>query len=103
MKCPHCDNDARLVTGAVIYPHLPGLHEKLFYSCLPCDAYVGCHRGTTRPLGRLANTELRIARMTAHAAFDPIWKSRQLSRTAAYRRLAKELRIKEGECHIGQF
>jgi hypothetical protein len=88
MKCPYCDHDAQLVTGAVIYPRLPWLHEKLFYSCLPCNAYVGCHDGTVRP---------------AHAAFDPIWKSRQLTRTAAYRWLARELRIEITDCHIGMF
>jgi hypothetical protein len=83
MKCPYCNHDAELVTGAVVYPRLPWLHEKLFYSCLPCNAYVGCHDGTVRPLGRLANAELRAVRMAAHAALDPIWKSRQLTRTAA--------------------
>jgi hypothetical protein len=103
MKCPYCNHDAELVTGAVIYPRLPWLHEKLFYSCLPCNAYVGCYDGTVRPLGRLANAELRAAKMAAHAAFDPIWKSRQLTRTAAYRWLARELRIEITDCHIGMF
>jgi hypothetical protein len=41
--------------------------------------------------------------MAAHAAFDPIWKSRQLTRTAAYRWLARELRIEITDCHIGMF
>lgn len=39
----------------------------------------------------------------AHAAFDPIWQSGELSRSAAYRWLALELGIKKADCHMLYF
>lgn len=73
------------------------------YECVPCDARVGCHRGTDTPLGTLANAELRAARKAAHAAFDPIWKTRRMSRARAYTWLARALGIRKQYCHIGMF
>jgi hypothetical protein len=103
VTCPYCDQTAELVAGAALYPDIPSLHDKKFYSCAPCGAHVGCHDGTTTPLGRLADAELRRAKMNAHAAFDPLWRSRQMTRKAAYSRLAKELGIERDKCHIGMF
>ena len=41
---------------------LPSLLRQLknewFYQCQNCNARVGCHRGTTRPLGNVANEVL---------------------------------------------
>ena len=92
-----------MVGGLAIYPHRHDLREKKFYQCAPCDAYVGCHPGTTNPLGRLANAELRAAKMAAHAAFDPLWKSGAKKRGSAYAWLADALRIDKKQCHIGMF
>ena len=103
MKCPYCNQEAHQVGGAAIYPHRPDLYAKKFYQCVPCDAYVGCHPGTTTPLGRLANAELRKAKSEAHLAFDPMWKSKKMSRHAAYIWLAAKLGIKPADCHIGMF
>lgn len=106
MRCPYCNNEPELVGGDVIYPHRPDLAFLKFFLCRPCDARVGCHRGTTRPLGRLANAELRQAKMAAHNAFDPLWKfnafyGQQLKRTQAYEWLAGKLGIEVDRCHIG--
>lgn len=103
VNCPYCNRPACLVDGVMVYPHRPDLHEKKFYICPPCDAYVGCHRGTTRPLGRLANAELRLAKIAAHAAFDPLWRNRQMTRNAAYSWLARQLGIRREDCHVGEF
>lgn len=109
VQCPYCGAAAPLVTGADVYPHRRDLHEIFLYRCTPCDAWVGCHRGTTRPLGRLANAELRRAKQAAHAAFDPLWRHRAGIRTArmprakAYAWLARELGIEAADCHIGMF
>lgn len=103
IACDYCGNRAVLVTGREIYPHRPDLYGKRFYQCSPCGAYVGCHPGTKRPLGRLANASLRAAKVRAHAAFDPLWKSGRMKRTKAYAWLAKELEIKPDDCHIGMF
>jgi hypothetical protein len=54
-------------------------------------------------MGRLANPELRRAKSAAHAAFDPLWKSRKMGRKQAYAWLARELGISVANCHIGMF
>ena len=75
----------------------------LFFSrCKPCNAYVGCYPDG-RPLGRLANAELRRAKMAAHAAFDPVWKSGRMARSEAYSWLSKQLGIRPEDTHIGMF
>lgn len=101
--CPYCKTPAPLVTGRSVYPHRPDLYHKQFYQCKPCDAYVGCHNGTTHALGRLANAELRAAKIRAHSAFDPIWKEGSMRRGSAYTWLAEKLGIEKSECHIGMF
>ena len=101
--CPYCNKEAELVTGDIIYPHRQDLYEKSFYLCEPCNAYVGCHNGTDEPLGRLANAELRQAKMWAHKFFDAIWKSGKMKRKQAYEWLADKLEIEIEDCHIGMF
>lgn len=103
MTCPYCGHEAVLVSGEMLYPHRPDLYDKPFYRCAPCGAHVGCHPGTTNPLGRLANAELRKAKMDAHAAFDPLWKGKKRARRQAYAWLAHELGIDVSRCHIGEF
>lgn len=101
--CPYCEDTSAFVGGDIIYPHRPDLYSKRFYLCEPCNAYVGCHPGTRKPLGRLANAQLRQAKMDAHRAFDPLWKNGNRSRSEAYKWLAGKLGIPEEECHIGMF
>lgn len=115
IACPYCDRAAELVTGAEIYPHRHDLFGLKFWRCEPCGAHVGCHKAGawipelhcasdgTIPLGRLANAELRRVKARAHAAFDPLWKSRRMSRREAYTWLARELAISVPNCHIGAF
>lgn len=103
LTCPYCQQPACLTTGATIYPHRADLHDKRFYHCAPCRAWVGCHPGTDKPLGRLANAELRAAKMAAHAAFDPLWRGTSTrKRSEAYRWLAGKLGIAWKDCHIGE-
>lgn len=102
--CPYCERTARLVNGHAIYPQAgPWLGRKPFWLCSGCNAYVGCHPGTTRPLGRLANAELRRWKIEAHKAFDPLWKSGGMTRREAYHWLAGQLDIPGRQCHIGMF
>lgn len=105
VKCPYCEQPAKLVTGDTIYPHRPDLRWKLFWLCRPCDAYVGCHLSGdgTSPFGTMANAELRAARIKAHAAFDPIWKEEYMPRRKAYSWLADQLGIHPKHCHISWF
>lgn len=100
-ECPECKGEANLVTGREIYPHRPDLFSKKFWACLPCDCYVGCHPGTTKRMGHLANAETRRLKIAAHAAFDPLWKDGDMSRTQAYRWLRERLGMSERDCHMG--
>ena len=96
-RCPYCGREAKYVSGVGVYPHRPDLDSLRFWRCTPCEAWVGCHRGTSRPLGELADRETRHARLRAHAIFDPLWKATgsnprpPLRRRAAYLMLADEL------------
>jgi len=101
--CPYCGTFSKMVTGQRIYPHRQDLFDMQFYLCAPCDAYVGCHEGTTNPLGRLADLALRRAKNRAHAAFDPLWRNGKMKRQSAYKWLAQQLGIDAKDCHIGMF
>ena len=109
--CPYCNKRSKICTGQDIYPHRPDLRHKVFYRCKPCRAWVGCHPGSSKPLGRLADPELRAAKSAAHAVFDPLWKrkmirdgvSKNKARSTGYQWLAAQLGISVDDCHIGMF
>lgn len=105
VKCDYCNTASRLVKGDEIYPHREDLYHFNFWLCDRCKAYVGCHRNGdgTKPLGRLANAELRLAKRKAHMAFDPLWKEGRMTRPEAYKWLADKLGINRRNCHIGMF
>lgn len=101
--CNYCEKFSKKVSGKEIYPHRKDLYKLTFYSCSGCNAYVGCHGSSDKPLGRLANAELRKAKGAAHRAFDPLWRLGDMKRPQAYKWLAKELGIDGSDCHIGMF
>jgi hypothetical protein len=101
--CPYCGESAKITSGATLYPHLPEFHRRNYWACLPCNAYVGCHPHSTRPMGTLADSKLRLLRMATHRAFDPLWKSGEMERPAAYAWLAERMKIRVEDCHIAQF
>ena len=110
--CDYCGNPATLVTGDAIYPGRPSLAGKHFWECTGCDAWVGTHSNSKdhAPLGRLANAELRAAKIRAHAAFDRLWKEKHRrgatkshARKAGYRWLAEQMGLTGAQCHIGMF
>ncbi len=99
VNCPYCGRQAEYVDSKIVYRRSYGM----IYLCLNCDAYVGVHRGTDRPKGRLANRELRYWKKAAHAAFDPLWQSGGMKRKEAYRWLASQMGLSPEETHIGMF
>lgn len=107
VMCHYCGKPAVLATGADIYPHRPDLEALRFWRCVPCGAYVGCHKAGngygdgTRPLGRLANAQLRTAKQAAHAAIDQYWRIGGRSRREVYARLSELMGMREA--HIGEF
>lgn len=81
-------------------------HEQNLYVCSQypkCNAYVGVHEGTLKPLGTLANAELRSKRIHAHHLFDRIWQSGIMSRDAAYQWLRYSFGLTGAYAHIGEF
>jgi hypothetical protein len=100
-ECPYCSSDIVYTSNKEIYGKEFGSGK--CYKCTKCDAYVGVHKGTDIPLGRMANKELRDLKKRAHALFDPIWQNGKKKRSQAYSDLAKKLGIKADECHFGWF
>jgi hypothetical protein len=98
--CPDCDCATELINSIVIYRVKS---YGMCYRCPQCLSYVGCHKGTTDALGRVANKELRKAKHLAHKEFDKIWKSNQCTRREAYSWLGQTLGLSPEQTHIGMF
>lgn len=99
--CDYCGKRAEFVDSKIVY----GKSYGMIYLCRHCMAYVGVHKGTDKPLGRLADAELRCWKKAAHAAFDPLWKYGRFKgfRNAAYGWLAGKMGLPREETHIGMF
>lgn len=99
--CPYCGRKAEFVDSSIIY----GKSYGMIYLCRQDVAYVGVHKGTTKPLGRLANAQLRFWKKQAHAAFDPLWQRGPFHkhRNVAYDWLSQQMGIPREETHIGMF
>ena len=98
--CPYCNCKSELIDSAEVYD---GVSYGLMYICRNCNAYVGCHKGSDKSLGRLANEELRRYKHCAHLVFDMIWGNHFMSRYNAYTWLSKKLQINREHTHIGMF
>jgi len=105
VRCPYCLILSKFVNSKVIY----GFSYGMIYYCKSCDAYVGVHKGTNRPLGTLANSELRNWRKKAHKCFDKFWFDylpeymRYLYRSRCYSWLSKKMNVPYEQCHIAMF
>ena len=96
--CDYCGKPAQFVDSSVVY----GKSYGMIYHCPECAAWVGVHKGTDTPLGRLANVELRRYKREAHAVFDPLWQRKEKrTRRAAYEWLAEEMGLPVEKTHIG--
>ncbi len=108
--CPYCQSPVRLDDSRIIY----GRSYGMVYVCArypACDAFVGTHKGSIKPLGTLADGRLREMRKKAHASFDRLWlrssdkKGEQYrkkeSRGESYAWLANAMGLTIDKCHIG--
>lgn len=94
--CCGCSRDvcARLTNGREIYPSRMDLQNLPFWKCDSCKNYVGCHHKTkhrTRPLGVIANKEIKRARKHIHAILDPLWLAGKYKRKEIYKKLGERL------------
>ena len=105
--CRYCGGRIRLVPAESIYGEAAatrlGLMGQQIYQCQNCNARVGCHKGTDRPLGNVANEALRLKRIETHRVFDAFWKAQHMTRTGAYRWLSQQMHIPAKQAHIGGF
>lgn len=106
IKCPYCNSQALLRPASTVHGQRFRQPGEEVYVCArypDCDAYVSAHRRTRLPMGTLANRALRIKRMEAHDAFNRLWKSGMMSRTAAYHWLQAQMGLPAEEAHIAKF
>lgn len=97
--CRYCGGRVICTASSAIY----GKGADSIYLCTNCNAYVGCHKGTKRPLGKLANTVLRLKRQETHTVFDAFWREQGWTRTQAYDWLAQAMRLNADSAHIACF
>ena len=98
--CRYCGGRVILTDASVLYG--PKIGGKI-YLCTNCNASVGVHGGTTKPLGTLANKVLSLERAEVHRVFDALWRSSGLTRGAAYAWLAAKMGLPKHRAHIGCF
>jgi hypothetical protein len=110
--CPYCSGGTVLKKSSThIYF---GRDYGPVWQCISyptCDAYVGCHKNTEIPLGRLANADLRRAKNAAHRIFDDLWRrkirreqcSKTSARASAYKWLSAQMGTPPEFTHIGMF
>lgn len=105
--CPYCCGVPEYVDSIAVYRRSYGM----IYLCRSCEAWVGVHDGTNKALGRLANKDLRRAKVSAHRLFNSLWRrvmsrdqiSKSKARGKAYKWLAGQMNLLPSECHIGMF
>ena len=106
IKCPYCGAQAFLRPAQAVYGDATKSKGRFLYVCARwpfCDAYVGAHQRDLRPMGTLANGDLRHKRILAHRAFDPLWKSGRMKKWQAYAWLQAALGLNEEQAHIAKF
>lgn len=88
--CPYCNKEAPWVENKIKYGKNYGKSYMCYY-CKDCDSYVGCHNNSRKPLGVLANSELRHWRMKVHSHIDPVWQTGKLHRKQVYAVISKAI------------
>ncbi len=102
-KCPYCGSGTKNLSETDIYGREYSGRKVIACKEYPkCNSYVGCH-DNGKPLGRLANIELRQAKKKAHEYFDLLYKENHMNRLEAYKRLSIYLDIPKKYTHIGMF
>lgn len=107
MKCPYCNGKVELKSCLHVYKKYYSEYVIVCENYPSCDSYVGTHKNG-KPLGRLANKELRQLKIEAHLYFDSLWKHKKnkgltAARFKAYKWLSGELGLDVKETHIGYF
>lgn len=93
-----------LTNGRELYPLLPREHDRPYWVCRWCQAWVGCHEGSIKPMGYPADRPTRMARMMLHTRrLDPLWRDHGYTRNEIYFRLQQGMKLKPRQAHVGKF
>ena len=104
--CPYCGRDAVLRPAEYVYGDDTITAGSMLYVCSgypDCNSYVGVHRGTKKPMGSLADKELRNKRIRAHHAMNRLIESGCMCKNGVYAWLSCSLNLPPKETHIGCF
>lgn len=106
INCPYCGSPAVCRPASIVYGNAVRGKGSYLYLCSrwpACDSYVSAHKKDHRPMGTLANGNLRHKRILAHRALDDLRKSCHMDKWAAYLWLQGKLNLSESQMHIGMF
>ena len=73
LYCPYCGGLAVLRPAEYVYGERNLNPDNYLYVCSgypSCDSYIGVHKKSMRPMGTLANGDLRHKRIEAHRALN---------------------------------
>jgi len=106
VKCPYCGAYAMRRPASVVYGDAARTENGYLFVCSrwpACDAYVSAHLKSGRPMGTLANGDLRHKRILAHKALDEFRKRRHIEKWEAYLWLQSKLGLGKEQTHIAMF
>ena len=106
IHCPYCGAPAVCRPASTVYGTDTIAPKSYLYLCSnwpSCDAYVSAQRKDRRPMGTLANSELRHKRILAHRALQRLQKERHMDKWATYLWLQARLGLDADHAHIGIF
>lgn len=109
VKCPYCGSPVQHYPSSTFIYKTRDLGPVWCCSRYPgCNAYVGCHPGTEKPKGPLADSRLRSQRIKAHEILDQLVRINQTigipdPRSKTYQLLANKMNRKTEMTHIGWF
>ena len=105
IRCPNCGAKTTLRPASVVYGKADKTNGFL-YVCdrYPrCDSYVKAHRKTLKPMGTLADANLRHKRILAHKAFDRLWQGSLMTKRQAYKWMQAKFGLSSEQAHIAKF
>ena len=106
LYCPYCGRLAVLRPAEYVYGKRNLNPDNYLYVCSgypSCDSYIGVHKKSMRPMGTLANGDLRHKRIEAHRALNKVVQTGIMTKHGVYIWLQNRLCLREKDMHIGMF
>ena len=105
LYCPYCGRQAVLRPAMYVYGERNLDPDNYLYVCggyPACDSYIGAHKKSLRPMGTLADGDLRHKRIEAHRALNEVITAGIMTKHGLYIWLQNRLCLSEKEMHIGK-